>query len=40
MFVIPSIMEFSGIADIKGVYGVVLYLNEEDCKKVMVILDV
>jgi hypothetical protein len=30
--------EFSGIADIKGSYGVVVYLKQEDCEKAMAAL--
>ena len=34
-----NVNESSGIADINGAYGVVLYLNEEDCKKAMAVLE-
>jgi hypothetical protein len=31
--------ESSGIADIKGSYGVILYLKQEDCEKAMAALE-
>lgn len=31
--------ESSGIADINGAYGVILYMNEEDCKIAMSVLN-
>ena len=34
-----TVNESSGIADISGAYGVVLYLNEEDCKIAMSVLN-
>ena len=33
-----TVNESSGIADINGAYGVVLYLTEEDCEKAMAVL--
>ena len=33
-----TVNESSGIADINGAYGVVLYLSKEDCKKAMAVL--
>lgn len=33
-----NVYESSGIANIKGSYGVVLYLNQEDCEKAMAAL--
>ena len=30
--------EFSGIADIKNSYGIVLYLQQEDCEKALAAL--
>ena len=33
-----DIQESSGIADIKGSYGVILYLKQEDCEKAMAAL--
>lgn len=33
-----NISDSSGIADINGAYGVVLYLNQEDCEKAMAAL--
>jgi len=35
-----TVNESSGIADINGAYGVVLYLNEEDCEKALAVLDI
>ncbi|RPJ67767.1 MAG: hypothetical protein EHM20_17190 [Alphaproteobacteria bacterium] len=35
-----DVYESSGIADIKGSYGVVLYLKQEDCEKAMAVLGV
>ncbi len=35
-----QVNEASGIADIKGAYGVVLYLKQEDCEKAMAALAV
>ncbi|MEJ2546139.1 MAG: hypothetical protein P8Y99_18910 [Calditrichaceae bacterium] len=35
-----TVNESSGIADINGTYGVVLYLKEEDCVKAMAVLDI
>ena len=35
-----DIYESSGIANIKGSYGVVLYLKQEDCEKAMAALEV
>lgn len=33
------VSESSGIADIKGSYGVILYLREEDCEKAVLALE-
>jgi aspartokinase len=33
-----NILESSGIADIKDSYGVILYLNQEDCEKAILAL--
>ena len=33
-----NVHESSGIADIKGSYGVILYLNHEDCEKALAVL--
>lgn len=35
-----NVYESSGIANIKGSYGVVLYLKQEDCEKAMAALEV
>jgi hypothetical protein len=35
-----DVCESSGIANIKGSYGVVLYLKQEDCEKAMAALEV
>jgi len=35
-----QVNESSGIADVKGSYGVVLYLKQEDCEKAMAALEV
>jgi hypothetical protein len=35
-----DVYESSGIANIKGSYGVVLYLKQEDCEKAMAALEV
>jgi hypothetical protein len=35
-----DVYESSGVANIKGSYGVVLYLNQEDCEKAMAALAV
>ena len=35
-----QVNESSGIADIKGGYGVVLYLKQEDCEKAIAALEV
>ena len=34
-----NVNESSGIADIKGSYGVILYLKQEDCEKVVAALE-
>ena len=34
-----NVHESSGIADIKGSYGVILYLKQEDCEKAMAALE-
>lgn len=34
-----DVYESSGIANIKGSYGIILYLNQEDCEKAMVALE-
>ena len=35
-----SVNESSGIADIKGGYGVILYLKQEDCEKAVAALEI
>ena len=35
-----TVNESSGIADINGAYGVVLYLKDEDCVKAMAVLNI
>ena len=35
-----DVTEASGIADIKGGYGVVLYLKQEDCEKAVAALEI
>ena len=34
-----DVYESSGIANIKGSYGIILYLNQEDCERAMVALE-
>jgi hypothetical protein len=34
-----DVNESSGIADIKGSYGVILYLKQKDCEKAMAVLE-
>jgi hypothetical protein len=34
-----NVRESSGIADIKGSYGVILYLEQEDCEKALAALE-
>ena len=34
-----TVNESSGIAGINSAYGVILYLNKEDCKKAMAVLE-
>ncbi len=34
-----NVYESSGIADIRGSYGVILYLDQEDCEKAMAALE-
>ena len=34
-----TVHESSGIADIKGGYGVILYLKQEDCEKAVAVLE-
>jgi hypothetical protein len=34
-----DVCESNGIANIKGSYGIILYLNQQDCKKAMVALE-
>jgi hypothetical protein len=35
-----NVNESSGIADIKGSYGVILYLKQEDCEKAVAALEI
>jgi hypothetical protein len=35
-----NVYESNGIADIKGSYGVILYLKQEDCEKALAVLQV